>query len=401
MPSSFPPRRCADWLHSFLDLIEETESPRKFWLWSGIYTIAAALQRKVWLPFGLETQYPNLYVLIVAPPGKCRKAPPISLAKKMLTELRLPVFVDSPTKRALTKYMDKLSKVSYFKYANETIAHCSPILISKELSSFFAVDPKSMIEVLTDLYDSHDVWEYETSGEGKDKLNRVCVNCLFATTPRWMAANLPEEAIGGGFTSRFVLVGADTKYKNVSLPPPIDPRRYKDLLLDLAQISQLVGQFKWGEGTFELYDEWYKGIDENVVKKIKDDRLHGNIYRMHTIALKVAMAISCSEGSSLIITPSHMEQSITLLTNSLMEAHHALGAHGRSKTGIDTQKILRDLRALHPEGITFTELLRYNILNTDKTQLNLILEDCIAMKLVETKLIGEERYFTYKKETRK
>lgn len=315
----------------------------------------------------------------------------------MLTEIGLPVFVDSPTKRALTKFMDKISDTNHFKYANELMPQSPPILISKEFSSFLAVDPKSMIEVLTDLYDCHDIWEYETSGEGKDTILGTCVNCLFATTPRWMAANLPEEAIGGGFTSRFVLVGAVKKYKNVSLPPQPDQHLYKDLLLDLGQVSQLIGQFKWGEGAFELYDDWYNNIDENILKKIKDDRLHANVHRIHTIALKVSMAISCAENSALIISPHHMEQAIALLTDSLRHAHYALGAHGRSKSGIDTDKILRDLRALHPGTISFKELLRYNYLNTNKEQLNLILEDCITMGLVESRIVGEERHFKYKK----
>jgi hypothetical protein len=55
---------------------------------------------------------------------------------------------------------------------------CPVALISKELSSFMAVNPKEMIEVLTDLFDSHDVWEYKTSEKGTDKLYGVCVNCL-------------------------------------------------------------------------------------------------------------------------------------------------------------------------------------------------------------------------------
>ncbi len=315
----------------------------------------------------------------------------------MLTELRLPVYVDSPTKRALTKFMDKLSRVSHFDYGGTAQPHCPPILISKELSSFFAVDPKSMIEVLTDLYDSHDTWEYETSGEGKDKLQGICVNCFFATTPRWMGLNLPEDAIGGGFTSRFVLIGADTKYKNVSLPPPIDERLYPDLLLDLGQISKLVGLFKWGEGTFELYDEWYNGIEKNIVSKVKDERLHGNIYRMHTIAIKVAMVLSCSEGSELIITPGQMEQAITLLTDALRNAKLALGSHGRSKTGFDTSKIVRNLRDYYPGAISFGELLRHNILNVDGEELKRILEDSITMGSVEAVQVGGERHFKYKK----
>ncbi|MCP3684349.1 MAG: DUF3987 domain-containing protein, partial [bacterium] len=193
-------RRCKNWLKSLASYVEETESPRNFWLWSGIFTLGASVQRKIWFPFGLDNLYPNLYLMIVAEPGVCRKGAPVGLAKKMLYDIESPVFADSPTKRAMTKAMHELSRTSHFTYQDKQKAQCPLALISKELSSFLAVDPKAMIEILTDLFDSHDEWKYETSGEGHDSLFGLCVSCLFASTPSWIAANLPEEAIGGGFT---------------------------------------------------------------------------------------------------------------------------------------------------------------------------------------------------------
>ena len=108
-------RKCSNWISSLLDYVEDTESPRTFWVWSAISTVANALQRKVWLPFGLDTLYPNLYILLVAPPGRCRKGAPIGFSKRILTEIGVPVFVDSPTKRALTKELARISSTCQFK----------------------------------------------------------------------------------------------------------------------------------------------------------------------------------------------------------------------------------------------------------------------------------------------
>ena len=96
-PDPLKPRQCENWLKTLSQYVEETESPRVFWMWAGIYTIASTLQRKVWLPFGIETIYPCLYIMIIAPPGEVRKAGPVSVAKKLLQAVKIPVFVDSPT----------------------------------------------------------------------------------------------------------------------------------------------------------------------------------------------------------------------------------------------------------------------------------------------------------------
>ena len=88
-------RKLKDWVGGLLELVEDTEAPRAFWMWGALYTIGATLRRQVWLPFGIQNIYPNLYVLLVAPPAKARKGGPPKLAKQMLNALHIPVAVDS------------------------------------------------------------------------------------------------------------------------------------------------------------------------------------------------------------------------------------------------------------------------------------------------------------------
>lgn len=373
-------RQCKDWLITLKEYVEETESPRHFWLWAGICCIASALQRKVELPFGMESIYPNTYIMFVASPGECRKSPPLKFTQKILQEIEAEVFVDSPTKRALTKSLAEISKTTWFKdVTGKPSTQCPLTIISKEFSSFLATDPKGMTEVLTDLYDSHDQWEYQTAGAGKDKLHNICINVIVATTPSWIAHNLPEGAIGGGFTSRFVVVYGESKHKWLSLPPPPPAQLYRKLKNDLMHISQLAGTFKWDKEAFKLYDEWYQSIKE-IQRDLKDDRLRGFVSRMHTIMLKVAMVIRTSYEDSLILTSIDIKRSITMIENVLATASDALGGQGTGKGAPDADRILKQIYKY--KTIDYQELLQLNFRHTSKEEFDAVLATLEGMGVI-------------------
>lgn len=379
-------RRCKNWLKTLAQYVEDTESPRHFWLWSGIFCISAALQRKVWMPFGLETVYPNLYIMFVAEPGWARKGAPLGFAKRILLDIEIPVGIDSPTKRHLTQKLAELSKNQHFTYNTVTKSQAPLALISKELSSFLAVDPKSMVEVLTDLYDSHDVWDYGTAGAGEDFIRNLCIGCFFATTPGWIAKNLPEEAIGGGFTSRYVLVSGVDRYKELSYPPIPPPELYRDLKIDLAKISRIVGEIAWSKEGFKVYDTWYKTI-KAWAQKVGDDRLFPSFSRVHVMAIKTAMALHVAESDNLVIEEKDIRAAIELLTSVFDNASIAFSSHGRSRTAVETDRLKTQLKIL--KTVTFRKLLRMNYRNTNKMELSEILENLEVMGHIKRERVAE------------
>lgn len=379
-------RKLTNWLTGLQEYVEDTEAPRDFWLWGGLFTLCTTLQRRTWLPYGLEPIFPNIYVLLVAPPGKCRKAGPPTLAKKMLMKTGIPVSIDSFSKRDFTKELAELYKTEHFTYNNELRPQTPIGLISKEMSGLLAVDPKGMVEVLTELYDSQDEWEYGTSGKGHDKLYGVCISCFIATTPSWLAANLPQEAIGQGFTSRFAIITGYDKYKRVPIPSIPSEHLYSELLHDLSIVAMLTGEFKWTKNSKEYFENWYSTLDDKV-NATKDERLHSFIERMHVTALKVAMAIHVSYSNELIIKLSDIEASTELLETVLKTAGDALGGHGRSITSVDIELIMRQIR--HRRNVTFPELLSINYRNTNKPELLTVLDTIIAMGMVEERVSAD------------
>ena len=128
--------------------------------------------------------------MLVAPPGKCRKAGPLVLAKKMLKKTGIPVSKDSFSKRALTQEMAELYKTEHFTHKGKTFAQTPMAIISKEMSSLLAVDSIGIVKLLTDLYDCHDEWASETVMRGDQKLKNVCLTIMGASTPDWIIENI-------------------------------------------------------------------------------------------------------------------------------------------------------------------------------------------------------------------
>ena len=383
-------RREENWLQGLAKYVEETESPRQFWLWSGVFTLTSALQRKVWIPYGMDPIYPNLYVLLVASPGK-RKGPPLGLAKRLLEDISIPVAADSSSKRALTQELAESAKTEQYEWRRKLYPMSTTTIISKEMSSLLAIDPKGLIEALTDLFDSADSWKYKTSGQGNDFLYNVCLNVIIATTPTWLASNLPQEAIGGGFTSRFVIVTGEKKYKRVAIPPPPDERLYNSLRDDLLRISHLVGEFKWGNGATAFFKRWYDDELPLLEKKYKDPRVAASLERVHILCLKTAMALRVAYSDSLVLEIRDLQAAIRLVEDALTGISEALGGHGASRLGPEISKVMHQIKVL--KRTSFRELFSMNFQDLSRDELEEVLESLVLMGRVKKIFSNEDKDF--------
>jgi hypothetical protein len=289
----------------------------------------------------------------------------------MLGKINVPVAVDSSSKRALTEELAETARNEQFLYKGKPQTMTTLAVISKEMSSLLAVDPKGIVEVLTDLYDSHDEWIYKTSGKGEDKLYNVCVSCFVATTPTWLASNLPQEAIGGGYTSRHVIVSGGERHKLVPWPKTPDSALLRALISDLQQINNLVGPYQIEPLARDVFDSWYKTLP-SLMSDTKDERVHPFINRMHVIALKVAMALKASYSNDQIITADDIGRAQDLVMATVESHSQALGGHGRSKYGPDMAIVMKQIK--FNKSIGLKKLLAMNWRHLDLTGHREVLE---------------------------
>ena len=363
-------RKLKNWLQSLLEYVEDTEAPRLYWLWSGIFSIASAFQRKVWVNYGIENIYPNLYLCIVARPGE-KKGAPVRLSKRLLEDILSPVSVDSTSKRKLTKELAKLPDTEQFMHPDGKPRRMSAMAaISLELGSFLAIDKEAMIITLTDLYDSPDVWKYDTSDKGHDFLYNVCLGVFAAATPRYISRDLPPEAFGEGFASRVIWLSERPPYKPVDWPKNLNKLLYKDLVHDLQTISSLIGEFEVTAEARALFKTWYDKIPERK-RILRDERLHGNLNRLHIQVLKTSMALAVAESNELVVNSDSMGRAIDLLEDIFSTANRAFGGSGTARLGPMTEKLKMQLAIL--KETTMRELMQMNYLNVSKTELEEIL----------------------------
>lgn len=336
------------WLDHYLQYTENTESPISYHTWCGLSVIAGALQRKVWLRWGLgRIVYPNLYTVLVGPSGRTRKGVAIGIAKEFLKQL--PAVTVTPEsssgrqamivamKRAATSFQDPNDGKIKF--------HCSVTAFSEELSVFLGQGDIAYLSNLTDWYDSKDDWEYETVGRGKDSLQGLCLNLMGGTAPDWIQSMIPQEALGGGFTSRIIFIVEEKKRKIVPeyLPTQEELDLQELLIRDLERIALLTGEITFTEEAKQYYITWYIKQDtdlSNGKPAITDPRFTGYCERRATHLQKLMILCSAARGDDLQINTDDFRRALKLLSDAELNMPKTFGGLGKSRTSEESNTII-------------------------------------------------------------
>lgn len=326
-------RKCKNVLTSYLQYTEQTEAPISYHMWSMLSVIATCLRRKVWFNMGDFDYFPNMYVVLVGPPGRAKKSTAINQAMRLITNFDLRVSADSITREALIRDIKQAEQITQIGVSNLK-THASLTIVSKELSVFLGTGNHDLLALLTDLYDAPEKWEYKTKGSGVDTINGIWLNLLGASTPDWLVGSIPITAIGGGFTSRVIfVVEQDTKCK---IPRPKVSTALKslkeDIKHDLEEISLLSGEYTMTQEAGEMFDAWYmKGNDYSKI----DKKFWGYMERKPAHLIKVSMLVAASSSNDMVITKDHVTVALSLLDGIEPRMIEAFGAAGRSEIAVD------------------------------------------------------------------
>lgn len=385
------------WLRTYAEYTKDSEAPSIFHLWSGISVVAAALERKVWVRLMYENIYPNMYIILVAPPGRCRKSSAISIGTRILGKVEgVCLSSERITPEALIQDMESAESCFYMK--NRVFSHCSLTTVSKELGTFMSVNPEGMLKLLTDLFDSqvHDLWTYATKGSGVNRITGVWFNLLAATVPTFFSSRQIQESIGLGFTSRCVFVFADTPRRR-SLH--CDDSLGRELLRKLETIHELKGEFKFDEEANEFYEDWYLNLPQ---EPITIEALAPYYERKHVHALKLSVILSAAEGgNNMKITKQNVMSALTMLEAAEKAMPRVFGGTGRSALVQDHERIAFQIER-SKEPMTEAQILRANYMHVNMDEVKMILETLVAMKEIRCEgLVGGELRYTFRGEGRK
>lgn len=311
------PRELPDWLSEFMENTTWGEAPPYFYFWTGVQTIACALRRRVWLDMGTFRWNPNLYTLLVAPPGIVQKSSTSDLGMRLLKQI--PGIHQGPTTLTWQSLYDAYLEVGeeFDVSPTETATQSALYINSSEFGITLNMKDIDMVNQLIHVWDGYEM-KKRTRMDGELIIPTPCLNMIACTTPSWIAENVPQYLIGGGLTSRMLFVYGEEKARYIAYPSRHMPKDYMErqgrLVRDLERISQLVGGFRLTEDAYRWGEEWYEHFHKVEAPKLDKTLIGGYIARKQTLVHKVAMILTVSRGDDLTIDRATLERAVKLIT---------------------------------------------------------------------------------------
>ena len=348
-------RKLKDWIKGYLEYTENQESPTLFHLWSAIAALSAATLRNVWLDFRLFKVFTNFYIILVAPPGRCKKSTSLQISHSLINQLPFPpnTLSQKITPQAL---ISALSRGGGQGPGGFKDMRATGLIYASELGSCLdaTAERLGVYILLCDLYDCPDLWSYETVGRGKEVLRETGLNIYGGTTPRWIRTSMPSGVVGEGFAARVVFVYQEDTSRVVPLSKlaEVDRELEKDLIADLAEVQKLKGTMKLSEGAYEAYELVVKGIKEQSLA----EGMMEYSARRPMLTLRTAALISISRGDSLVVDT----EDVVIADGYLVETERGLAELYRliqtTQRGDDSAYVLRHIAA--KGELTRTALMR-------------------------------------------
>lgn len=249
----------------------------------------------------IKRLYPNLYILLVAPPG-VGKSVAIEAAKELIVRVgKVRLGPSSVTKAALVDIMKEAQKAIKSKDGLE-LDFISPVaFMSSEFGTLIPDHNLAMLNTLNDLYDCGPKFSERTRSGGVTEFDNPCLNMIAGTQPKYLASLMPEEAWSMGYTSRIIMIYAGEKVQTdfFDAPESTSAELRKSLISDLRQICDLNGEFTWTDEAKTKIRQWQK---EQFQPAPDHSRLQHYLPRRPTQAMKLAMIFSASRSDSMIVS---------------------------------------------------------------------------------------------------
>lgn len=318
----------SSWISEIVKMYEENEAPSKFFYWAGMTALSAVIKKQVYLDRFQYKLYPNIFALIIGPPG-IKKALPIAVTKQLVEKIDNTRVISG--RKSIQKIVSDLGK-TYHTSSGQVLVNAQGLIISGELAALFVKDPDALT-ILTELFDTdkHEKFWENSLKSGVDKLKEPCLTILGASNEEHLGSALTSSDIKGGFVARtFMILGNQRSVLNSLTEAPKQLPNLDGLSDYLRMVSLLNGTFVWTSEGKQLYDSWYYDF---YAKQYHDPT--GTLNRLGDQVLKAAMLISLSYDLSLDLKQEHIFEAITVCeecVNGMIQVTMGNGTHSLAQS---------------------------------------------------------------------
>lgn len=323
------------------------ECPPNYHTWCALSALSHAIGKRVWTPQGIFTVFPNIYVLLVGPPGMA-KSTAVDIARALISDTKACYVLGSATtKEAWLKDFAAEKSPTIQKFFNKETGMQEEFrqtaIFANELLTLVQTggDPIGYITVLTDIWDRH-VFEVKTIGRGSDLIPNPYVSILGCLTPEVTNALISEKVLSTGFSRRCAFVYADRNAPPVPRPT-ITPQQYAawDKAKErLHEIRQLSGAFTWSDEGAAYYDAWYMTHAERR-NQPHSAALAGFLQSKAGYVIKIAMLLSLSDSDDMVLNPDNLSTAVMLMDQIEPAVDRIFAGTGRNELATVSESIVR------------------------------------------------------------
>lgn len=332
------------------------EIKEEFLLWTAYSVIAGAIGRKLWLNINdITWVHPNMYVMLVAPPGITRKSTTAKLGIDLLKQLDSMQFLsDQMTEASLVKQMEEAGATQFIEFNGLKYRNSSVYVFASEAEVLLREICGNICIMLTDLYDNGMRGWHESPTFTKKLVSKEpiciynpCINLLACSTPSSMKNNVPAENIENGFTSRILFIYNDEL--PTATPAPITSNLVSShkldakLLTELRRINAMFGQFKVTDCFNERYVELILA-QRNQIKTYGSSIYAGFYARKHIHCLKLAMILQVDRSMDLTLDGEILDLAIKQIESTEDNIYKVFAGSGKSPNSEKIHKLWEDIR---------------------------------------------------------
>lgn len=310
MPT-IPGRKLPNWISSWMDYTDPLPSPRLWRLWAGIALVAGALERKVWITTGIGKLYPNLYTILVGPPGlgKTVLTSQVWHFWNLLQDQTDDGFHLASSSITSASIIDELvaakRKVLNYDAADPLTQFNSLAICSNELGVLLPEYENAFMSTLTDIYDGHPFSQSRRTKDIRLRVESPQLNLIAATTPSYLTGILPPGAWDQGFLSRTMIVFSSESLKRAVFSETKLQAALKDqLVADLRLIFTDFGPITMTDEAQQMLENWHAQGGPPIPEHPK---LQHYLTRRTTHLLKLCMIACCVTGTTRVITKEHLQ----------------------------------------------------------------------------------------------
>jgi hypothetical protein len=300
-------------------------SPESYITASWLFTIAACLQRRIWINSG-KIVFPNQYVWFIADPG---------VGKDIVKDVRETLgFYDkhgkpvaqttgtpqymypiSATSTSREKFMDVLARHPQFVASVQPpYTHASAAFILAELTSIFKHQAQEMMTFLLEGWDCTGRYIDDKIGAGERAITNLCVNIIGGTQPDTFSDIKGAKVIGSGFLRRSIMIYESVPRSRMFLIPPHTDdqlRSRMEFLKHTLKLSRLYGPVSFSKEAISFVTEWFSDESKWITNRSPFLKDYYQSKQVHI--MKYAMAFHFSESLEMEIQLSSVMAAIDFL----------------------------------------------------------------------------------------